>query len=144
MGTALENYFLLLNGRLDRVREAKSLTLVQFDLIKQKQYDELAENLSARDKIMSEFENLGDELKRVERDVSETTEDKEKSARIVAEINDIMAEIRDKNTQLREMLNRQKEDCKEEIKMLHENERGTMTYINNNTIGGSRYFDREG
>ena len=143
MGTVLENYFVLLNSKLDRVREAQSLTLIQFKLIDEKKYDELADNLSARDTLMKDFQEYGEKIEQL--NIGQMSdEDRKKSEDIKNSIENIMADIRENNVKLRELLVKQKEDCREEIRKLKENERGTKSYINNNLATGSRFFDREG
>lgn len=138
-------YFLLLNSRLDRVREAKSLTLVQFELIKEKKYDEMTANFSERDELMKKFGQDSEKIEEIEKTGLELSESGKKQAEEIKLSTDrVLEEIRNKNAELRELITNRMTDCGEEIRNLRENERSANAYYAYGAKGVSMHFDKKG
>lgn len=142
MSQGLERYFLLLNNKLDRVREAESLTLVQYKLIEDRNYDELSENLEKRHKIMQKFVEYSSEIDEMDLE-NISSDDKKKAQEIEKSIDNIMARIRKDNEKLRAMLVEHSEEYRAEIKKVRDTKKGTMGYMQYSVDSGSRYFDKK-
>jgi len=142
MNQRLEKYYLLLNSKLDRVREAESLTLVQYNLIENKQYDELAANLEKRNAVMVGFEECNQEIDALNLDEI-SPEDKKKADEIENQIKDIMQKIRSDNEKLKAILESRRDECKESIKKTSETKKGILGYAQYSYSTNSRYFDKK-
>lgn len=142
MNQMLDRYFLLLNNKLDRVREAQSLTLVQYNMIENEQYEELSQSLEKRSKVMEEFEKCSQEIEKLNiADISQA--DKAKAEEIENAIKDVMSKIRMDNEKQRSSLEALKEECKEEIRQVRENKKGILGYAQYSYSTDSRYFDKK-
>lgn len=142
MSQTLEKYFLLLNNKLDRVREAESLTLVQYNLIEEEKYDELLECVEKRTAVMMQFKQFDDEIGKL--DISGISEaDKIKAENVEADIKDVLAKIQVNNEKLRAMVIKCKEECADRIREHNENKKGIMGYMQYGTDVESKFFDKK-
>lgn len=142
MSQGLEQYFLLLNNKLDRVREAESLTLVQYNLIEDRNYEGLSENLEKRHKIMQQFVEYSSEIDKINLE-NISSNDRQKAQEIEKNIDDIMSKIRKDNEKLRAMLVEHSNEYRAEIKKVRDTKKGTMGYMQYSVDSGSRYFDKK-
>ncbi len=142
MSQGLEMYFSLLNNKLDRVREAESLTLVQYKLIEDGKYDELTANLQKRNAVMEQFGQIGEKIESL--NIGTLSGVDEAKVRALEEnINTVFAKIREDNAKLKSMLEDKKSECREEIKQLSENKKGALGYAQYSYDGESLFFDKK-
>lgn len=142
MSQGLEMYFSLLNNKLDRVREAESLTLVQYKLIEDGKYDELTANLQKRNAVMEQFGQIGEKIESLNIGTLSGI-DEAKAKALEENINTVFAKIREDNAKLRGMLEDKKSECREEIKQLSENKKGALGYAQYSYDGESLFFDKK-
>lgn len=142
MSQTLEKYFLLLNNKLDRVREAESLTLVQYNLIEEEKYDKLLEHVEKRAAVMAQFKQFDDEIQKLDiADISEA--DKDKAEAIEDDIKKVLARIQVDNEKLRAMVVKCKEECADQIRQHNENKKGIMGYMQYGMSDASKFFDKK-
>lgn len=142
MSQGLEMYFSLLNNKLDRVREAESLTLVQYKLIEDGKYDELTANLQKRNAVMEQFGQIGEKIESL--NIGTLSGVDEAKVRALEEnINTVFAKIREDNAKLKSMLEDKKSECREKIKQLSENKKGALGYAQYGYDGESLFFDKK-
>lgn len=142
MSQGLEMYFSLLNSKLDRVREAESLTLVQYKLIEENKYDELTANLQARNAVMEQFRQIGEKIEGLNIGTLSGI-DEAKAKALEENINTVFSDIREHNAELKSMLEDKKSECREEIKQLSENKKGALGYAQYSYDGESLFFDKK-
>ena len=94
------------------------------------------------DDFEKHFKKICEEIDNMNLELSE--EDRRKADVINSQAEEILAEIRNENAKLRDMLVDRKDKCRDELKEIRENERGFNGYFNNGTSSGSMFFDRKG
>jgi len=140
MCNSIDIYLDLMKRKLQWFQDMMTLTLAQYDLIEQEDYTGLVSNLEHREKFMKEIVVANNDLNNIS--LGDFSSDE------IAEINEIkskIVEIKEKmvyhNSILQDKVLEKREECKNEIKDIHINEKAARGYGHWDYKRESSFFD---